>query len=92
MRGICLDASAAIVPESRPPLKYDPFLSGSRLLTTQTFRNLFRCQVIEATEGIGVRDLTLLFTDLKGSTSSMTASAISTPTRRCSATSSGSST
>jgi class 3 adenylate cyclase len=52
----------------RPPLKYDPFLSGSRLLTTQTFRNLFRSQVIEATEGIGVRDLTLLFTDLKGST------------------------
>ena len=53
---------------NRPPLRYDPFLSGSRLLTTQTFRNLFRSQVIEATEGIGVRDLTLLFTDLKGST------------------------
>ncbi len=52
----------------RPPLKYDPFLSGSRLLTTQTFRNLFRSQVIEATEGIGIRDLALLFTDLKGST------------------------
>ena len=52
----------------RPPLKYDPFLSGSRLLTNQTFRNLFRSQVIEATEGIGIRDLTLLFTDLKGST------------------------
>ncbi len=54
--------------QARPPLKYDPFLSGSRLLTSQTFRNLFRSQVIEATEGIGVRDLTLLFTDLKGST------------------------
>jgi len=52
----------------RPALKYDPFLTGSRLLTTQTFRNLFRSQVIEATEGIGIRDLTLLFTDLKGST------------------------
>jgi len=52
----------------RPPLAYDPFLSGSRLLTSQTFRKLFRSQVIEATEGIGVRDLTLLFTDLKGST------------------------
>ena len=52
----------------RPPLKYDPFLSGSRLLTTQTFRNLFRSQVIEATEGIGIRDFALLFTDLKGST------------------------
>jgi hypothetical protein len=28
----------------RPLLKYDSFLSGSRLLTTQTFRNLFRSQ------------------------------------------------
>lgn len=28
----------------------------------------FRSRVIEATEGIGIRDLTLLFTDLKGST------------------------
>jgi len=54
--------------QHRPPLTYDPFLSGSRLLTSQTFRKLFRSQVIEATEGIGVRDLTLLFTDLKGST------------------------
>ena len=44
-------------------------LSGGRLLTTQTFRDLFRSQVIEATEGIGVRDIALLFTDLKGSTS-----------------------
>lgn len=57
-----------IDPNNRPPLTYDPFLSGNRLLTTQTFRNLFRSQVIEATEGIGVHDLTLLFTDLKGST------------------------
>ena len=59
---------AGIDPHQRPPLKYDPFLSGSRLLASQTFRKLFRSQVIEATEGIGVRDLTLLFTDLKGST------------------------
>jgi class 3 adenylate cyclase len=52
----------------RAPLKYDPFLSGNRLLTSQTFRNLFRSQMVEATEGIGIHDLTLLFTDLKGST------------------------
>ena len=35
---------------------------------TQTFRNLFRSEVIKATEGIAIRDVTLLFTDLKGST------------------------
>src|SRR3954468_10407784 len=31
-------------------------------------RTLFRSEVIRATEGIGVKDITLLFTDLKGST------------------------
>jgi len=49
-------------------LKFQPFLSGKRLLMTQTFRNLFRSEVIKATEGIAIRDVTLLFTDLKGST------------------------
>jgi class 3 adenylate cyclase len=50
------------------PVQFVPFLTGKRLLTTQTFRNLFRSEVIRASEGIGVRDITLLFTDLKGST------------------------
>lgn len=49
-----------------PPLHFAPFLSGKRLLTTQTFRNLFRSEV--ASQGIGIKDITLLFTDLKGST------------------------
>ena len=42
--------------------------SGKRLLTTQTFRDLFRSEVIRGHEGIGVKDIALLFTDLKGST------------------------
>jgi class 3 adenylate cyclase len=50
------------------PLDFGSFLSGKRLLTTQTFRDLFRSEVIQGTEGIGVRDITVLFTDLKGST------------------------
>ncbi len=50
-----------------PPLHFAPFLSGKRLLTTQTFRDLFRSEVI-GSEGIGVKDIALLFTDLKGST------------------------
>ncbi len=53
---------------TKPPLTFRPFLSGKRLVTTQTFRDLFRAEVIGATEGIGVRDVALLFTDLKGST------------------------
>ena len=52
----------------RMMLAFAPFLSAKRLLTTQTFRDLFRSEVIQATEGIGVRDITLLFTDLQGST------------------------
>jgi class 3 adenylate cyclase len=53
---------------SRCRLTYEPFLTAAQLLTTQTFRDLFRAEVIRATEGIGVKDITLLFTDLKGST------------------------
>ena len=49
-----------------PPLHFAPFLSGKRLLTTQTFRDLFRSEM--TSQGINIKDITLLFTDLKGST------------------------
>jgi class 3 adenylate cyclase len=49
-------------------ISFEPFLSGKRLLTTQTFRDLFRTEPIETSEGISVKDITFLFTDLKGST------------------------
>lgn len=55
----------------KPPrngITFDPFLSGKRLITTQTFRNLFRSETVSVNEGIGVKDITFLFTDLKGST------------------------
>jgi class 3 adenylate cyclase len=52
----------------RPKLHFTPSLSGKRLLMTQTFRDFFRSEVISATEGIAVQDVTLVFTDLKGST------------------------
>ena len=52
----------------RPKLHFAPSLSGKRLLMTQTFRDFFRSEVIGATEGIAVLDVTLVFTDLKGST------------------------
>jgi len=55
-------------PESVPPLQFDHVLTGKRILTTQTFRELFRNEVVSTTEGIAVRDITILFTDLKGST------------------------
>lgn len=51
-----------------PPLHFAPYLSGKQLMTTQTFRDLFRSEVIRGSEGLGVKDIALLFTDLKGST------------------------
>lgn len=56
------------IPHCCVTLEFEPHLSAARLLTTQTFRDLFRSELIKGTEGIGVRDITLLFTDLKGST------------------------
>ena len=53
---------------TKPRLVFAPFLSGKKLLSIQTFRDIFSSELIQGTEGIGVRDITILFTDLKGST------------------------
>jgi class 3 adenylate cyclase len=52
----------------KPSLEFEPYLSGGMLLTRQTFRRLFRSERVDDSEGLGVRQVTLLFTDLKGST------------------------
>jgi class 3 adenylate cyclase len=54
--------------EGVPTIRFEPSLSGKRLLSHQTFRDLFRSEVVQSEEGIGVRDITFMFTDLKGST------------------------
>lgn len=45
-----------------------PFLSGADLLSNQTFLDLFGHERIAIGEGLAVRRLTLVFTDLQGST------------------------
>jgi class 3 adenylate cyclase len=45
-----------------------PFLSGAELLSNQTFLDLFETETIVAGEGLAVKRLALLFTDLQGST------------------------
>ena len=45
-----------------------PYLSGKLLLTTQVFRDLFRADSVPGDAGIALKSLSLLFTDLKGST------------------------
>jgi class 3 adenylate cyclase len=44
------------------------FLSGSRLLSSQTFLDLFPSETVVSGEGLTVKNIALLFTDIKGST------------------------
>jgi class 3 adenylate cyclase len=53
----------------KPALDFDPYVSGGMLLARESFRRLFRSERVDETEGLGIRQVTLLFTDLKGSTS-----------------------
>jgi class 3 adenylate cyclase len=53
--------------EHYPP-RLKPFLTGKMLLNTQSFRDLFRIQNLIPDLKLNIRSLTILFTDLKGST------------------------
>jgi class 3 adenylate cyclase len=54
---------------AKPALDFDPYVSGGMLLARESFRRLFRSERVDEQEGLGIRQVTLLFTDLKGSTS-----------------------
>src|SRR5829696_4214545 len=45
-----------------------PFLTAKRLLTNQTFRDIYRADTLGVDQGLKITILTFLFTDLKGST------------------------
>jgi class 3 adenylate cyclase len=49
-------------------LQFDPYLTGKHLLTSQTFKSLFRSEVVGGAQGLAIRDIALLFTDIRGST------------------------
>ena len=49
-------------------LVFPEFLTGTRLIMNQTFRDLFTAETINPTSGLGVKSVSILFTDLKGST------------------------
>jgi len=53
---------------TKPALEFEPYMSGGMLLARHTFRRLFRSERVDEREGLGIRQVTLLFTDLKGST------------------------
>jgi class 3 adenylate cyclase len=45
-----------------------PFLTAKRLLTNQTFRDLYRTETLDIDQRLKITSLTFLFTDLRGST------------------------
>jgi class 3 adenylate cyclase len=45
-----------------------PFLTAKRLLTNQTFRDIYRTDTLDLDQRLKITSLTFLFTDLKGST------------------------
>ena len=49
-------------------LTFDPYLTGKHLLTSQTFKSLFRSEVVGGAQGLAIRDIAILFTDIRGST------------------------
>ncbi|HTM46103.1 MAG TPA: DUF5939 domain-containing protein [Polyangiaceae bacterium] len=64
-----IDQMMAMMAAGKPfGMHFDRFLTGRKLLTSQTFRQVFGTEIIRSSEGLGVRDITILFTDLKGST------------------------
>jgi class 3 adenylate cyclase len=48
--------------------KRKPFLTAKRLLTNQTFRDIYRTDTMDVDQRLKITSLTFLFTDLKGST------------------------
>lgn len=50
------------------PTVIEPFLTAKMLLNNQTFRELFRIQQLSSKLNLNVKSLTILFTDLRGST------------------------
>jgi class 3 adenylate cyclase len=48
--------------------KRKPFVTAKRLLTNQTFRDIFRTDTLDVDQRLKITSLTFLFTDLKGST------------------------
>ena len=51
-----------------PDVGFVPSLTAKRLFACQTFHDLFHAEVFQESEGFGVKDVTILFTDLKSST------------------------
>jgi class 3 adenylate cyclase len=59
---------AMVQMTTKPSLDFGPLLTAGTLLARETFRRLYRTERIDDDEGLAIRQVTFLFTDLKGST------------------------
>jgi class 3 adenylate cyclase len=72
--GFLVLADSMPPPEARSPDLVPPtyvlrrFLSGKQLITSQSFLELFRAESIPGEGGLELKNITVLFTDLRGST------------------------
>ena len=64
-----VDSEGMTGKEMVPDMQFSsPRLTARRLFACQTFHDLFRAEVFQESQGFGVKDVTILFTDLKSST------------------------
>lgn len=61
-------AERTTLSATTPGFRLGGFLSGSRLLSTQTFLDLFPSETVMSAGGLAVKRVAVLFTDIKGST------------------------
>ena len=55
-------------PAARPAWRRKPFLTARRLLSNQTFRDLYQTDTLDIDQRLKITSLTFLFTDLRSST------------------------
>jgi class 3 adenylate cyclase len=64
-----VDTKSLVNPQTALDTQFSsPRLTAKRLFACQTFHDLFRAEIFQESEGFGVKDVTILFTDLKSST------------------------
>jgi class 3 adenylate cyclase len=60
--------SAEATADDEPWMEWTPMLSGKKLLSTQSFRDLFRAESLAPDASLELQSLAIVFTDLKAST------------------------
>jgi hypothetical protein len=68
MSGVVVACGASNRLSVAPAPSGKPFLTAKRLLTNQTFRDLYGAETLNVDQRLKTTSLTYLFTDLKGST------------------------